>query len=160
MKFCPECGLKLIYDINNTDRKRTCKCGYIDWDNWVNIGVVTVAFNNNNEFAMVTLKGNEEDKITFPGGFREMGETLEEGAAREFFEETGYKVENLELFRVYTYDDKRLIWVAFIGTIGDGEFVENAETKCMKFYSKDNQPPEEAFRGPLTRRLFFETIGE
>lgn len=157
MKFCPECGIELG-ELLNEVKKKSCKCGFIDWDNWVNIGVVTVAYNENKEFAMVTLKGNEENKITFPGGFREMGESLEEAAAREYFEETGYEINNLELFRVYTYDEKRLIWVAFRGELGKGEFIENTETKAINFHSKDNLPNEDYLRGPLTRRLYKEII--
>jgi mutator protein MutT len=39
----------------------------------------------------------------FPGGQLEHGETPEEGARREIMEETGLKVEGLELFRTWTY---------------------------------------------------------
>jgi mutator protein MutT len=39
----------------------------------------------------------------FPGGQLEHGETPEDGARREIMEETGLKVEGLELFRTWAY---------------------------------------------------------
>jgi len=158
MKFCPECGNILKDKIIDEKVIKACNCGFIDWDNWVNIGVVVVAYNENNEFAMVTLKGEEENKITFPGGYRGLGESLEQAAEREFFEETGHKVNNLELFKVYTNDEKRLIWVVFKGKIGEGTFIENSETKEIQFYSVENPPNKKKLRGPLTESLLSDVI--
>ena len=90
MNYCPNCGNVLIKTtIDETLVNKCKKCNFIDWDNWVNISWVVVAYNKNDEFLMVILKGKEEGKITFPGGYRNLGETLEEAAKREFYEETG-----------------------------------------------------------------------
>jgi mutator protein MutT len=40
----------------------------------------------------------------FPGGQLEHGETPEDGARREIMEETGLEVQDLELFRAWTYE--------------------------------------------------------
>ena len=43
-----------------------------------------------------------EGKLEFPGGFMEPGETIEEACVREAMEETGLKVEPIEILGVYT----------------------------------------------------------
>jgi ADP-ribose pyrophosphatase YjhB (NUDIX family) len=40
-------------------------------------------------------------KWTIPAGFLEIGETVEEGAIRETYEEAGAKVENLKPYALY-----------------------------------------------------------
>ncbi|WP_017415243.1 NUDIX hydrolase [Clostridium tunisiense] len=105
MKFCPDCGALLKEHLEDKQVIKKCNCGFTDWDNWVNVAVVVACYNSKKEFVMVRLKGNEKGKVTFPGGYRDLGETLEDAAKREFFEETGYAIDNLNLFKVYTRDD-------------------------------------------------------
>lgn len=47
----------------------------------------------------------DEDSWCIPGGMMELGETFEETAKREVFEETGLAVEQLELFGIYSGED-------------------------------------------------------
>lgn len=154
MEYCPECGKKLIYKTVDGMRRKACDCGFVDWDNWVNVAVATVAFNDKNEFLMVRLKN--ENKLTFPGGYRDLGETLKEAAIREMREESGFKAYDLKLINAYTMDSKRLIWIAFKAKLGDGKFAENDETYEANLYSKSNMPPESELRGPLTVMLMGE----
>lgn len=44
----------------------------------------------------------DEDNWCIPGGLMEIGETFEETAKREAFEETGLRVMNLHLFGIYS----------------------------------------------------------
>ncbi|MEG0259091.1 MAG: NUDIX domain-containing protein [Lysinibacillus sp.] len=46
--------------------------------------------------------------VEFPGGKLEPGETLEEAAVREVFEETGVRVRSLQWFAEYVVHDDRL----------------------------------------------------
>ena len=119
----------------------------------MNVAAVVVAYNDNAEFAMVRMKDQEAGTLSFPQGFRELGETITQTAQREFLEETGYQVENLELYDIYTSDPKRLIWIIYTGTMGKGNFRENAETSELLFYSKACPPAFDNLRGHLTKRL-------
>ncbi|UII56634.1 NUDIX hydrolase [Cytobacillus spongiae] len=46
----------------------------------------------------------DEDNWCIPGGMLEIGETFEEAAKRETFEETGLRVSELNLFGIYSGD--------------------------------------------------------
>jgi NADH pyrophosphatase NudC (nudix superfamily) len=159
MKFCPNCGTVLTDAIiDETNVKKCKKCNYIDWNNWINISCVVVAYNENNEFLMVMLKGKEAGKITFPGGYRNLGETLEKAAIREFYEETGMIINQLELFNTYTKDEQRLVWVVYKAKLDVINFVENDEVSEIFFVSVENQINKEQLRGKLTEQLFYDLI--
>ena len=160
MEYCPICGLKLEpVEVENHKIKK-CSCGYIDWDNWVNLSAVSVPFNDEGQFMMVHLKGKSKGKITFPGGFRNLGESLEEAAIRECYEESGYDIGSLELYKIYTKDELRLVWVVFKAKIKGGSFIENNETEKIAFYSLDNLPDTSSLRGNLTKQLLDDLIKE
>lgn len=160
MEYCPICGLKLEpVEVENYKIKK-CSCGYIDWDNWVNLSAVSVPFNDEGQFMMVHLKGKSKGKITFPGGFRNLGESIEEAAIRECYEESGYDIGSLELYKIYTKDELRLVWVVFKAKIKGGSFIENNETEKIAFYSLDNLPDTSSLRGNLTKQLLDDLIKE
>ncbi len=158
MNYCPNCGKILVESFKDNQNIKTCTCGYIDFNNWVFVSCVVCAFNEKNEFLMVRLKGKEEGKITFPGGFRNLGESLEDAAKREFNEETGYEIDTPHLFKAYTRDDLRLVFMAYTAHIVGGEFKENSETSEVIFYSKQNPPLFHELRGNLTTEVVLEMI--
>ncbi len=81
-----------------------------------------------------------------PGGFVELGETLETAVAREVLEETGMRVEDLEQFRAYS-DPARdarhhIITMVFTGRAA-GEPLGADDAAAAAFY------PLDALPGPL-----------
>ena len=154
MKYCPECSALLEpRNIDQKQRLACARCNFIDWDNWMNVAVVVVAYNEQKEFAMVRMKSQQSGTLTFPQGFRELGETLEEAAQREFLEEAGFHIHDLSLHDIYVDDTKRLLWISFTAQLGTGEFRENEETSELVFFSSANPPAKETLRGHLTQRL-------
>lgn len=155
MHFCPRCGHPLKTAIIDQASVKQCdNCQYIDWNNWVNVSSVVVAFTNNNEFILVKLKGKEAGKLTFPGGYRDLGETLEAAAIREFREETGMQIHKLELFKTYTKDEQRLVWIVYKAQLDQIKFIENDEVSELVLVSKDKPVQKEQLRGILTEKLY------
>lgn len=154
MNYCPNCGNKLNLNTANNQTLNSCiSCGYIDWNNWVNVSCVVAAYTKDNELLVVKLKGKEEGKITLPGGYRELGETLIEAAKREFYEETGMIVNNLKLFKMYTKDEQRLIWITYKGKVEKQEFIENDEVSEVMYIKNINEINSNNLRGELTQKL-------
>nr|WP_312667445.1 NUDIX hydrolase [Tissierella praeacuta] len=93
----------------------------------------------------------DNDLWAVPGGAVELGETVEETATREVFEETGLKVGNLKLLGIYSGEDTyykypngdEVYWItiAFISNEFEGELrPDNYESKECKFFSVDELP--------------------
>jgi uncharacterized protein len=83
-----------------------------------------------------------------PGGFIEVGETAEQAATREAFEETGLDVELVELFHVYS-DPQRdprqhTLSIVFIAR-ADGDPVGGDDDAEARVFSEFDLPSEIAF---------------
>ncbi len=105
-RFCPVCGSKRFI-VNNFKSKRCEDCGFTYYANPCS---ATAAFivNDKNEMLVVRrAKEPAKGTLDLPGGFCDMGETVEEGMRREIEEETGLKVQDIKyLFsspNVYQY---------------------------------------------------------
>ncbi len=105
-KFCPVCGSSRFV-INNFKSKCCEDCGFIYYANPCS---ATAAFIVNDRQEMLVVRRAKEPAkgtLDLPGGFCDMGETVEEGMIREIEEETGLQVHDIQyLFsspNVYQY---------------------------------------------------------
>ena len=90
-EYCPMCGSH--HFVENSKASKKCEnCGFELFMNpsSANVAIIT----NSKGEILVERRRNEPAKGTLdlPGGFAELGETAEEGVAREVMEETGLKV--------------------------------------------------------------------
>lgn len=116
---------------------------------------VTIVFNKNNE--VLLEKRADDGFFDFPGGGVDEGETFEEAAIRELYEETGLIAKNLKLFKVYegdiTYykypngDEVYGIDHIFIVDEFEGEFKPQLEeVSSLEFYPIDKFPQKMSIR--------------
>ena len=81
---------------------------------------------------------------SFPSGFVDAGEVVEEAAARECREETGLEVSIEKLLGVYSTAGERVIFLAFAGTAVGGRL--EAGEECIEVgVFPPNALPELAF---------------
>jgi 8-oxo-dGTP pyrophosphatase MutT (NUDIX family) len=102
------------------------------------------------EGKVLMLHRTDNDCWCFPGGSIELGEKVEDAAQREAFEETGLKVEELELFDIfsgeelyYKYlngDEVYNIDMVFMTSKYYGEANKNDESKGFKFFMVNELP--------------------
>lgn len=107
-------------------------------------------FNNKGEVLLQQRTDNK--KWGIPGGSMELGESFEETARREVFEEVNLKVNKLEIFNIYSGEDLHYIYpnghevyIASCMYICKNDYtgelkLDPVETKDAKFYSLSTLP--------------------
>lgn len=117
--------------------------------NEIGITVDSVIFyqEKSNLFVLLVKRGKDPYKgsWSFPGGFLNADETLEDGAKRELEEETGLKIKNLyqvKTFGAINRDPRgRTISVAFYGEVFQMENVEgNDDAEKAEWFNIDKVP--------------------
>ena len=105
-QYCPVCGCH-EFAVNNFKSKKCVQCGFTYYANPCSATAAFIV--DDHRHLLVVRRGKEPAKGTLdlPGGFCDMGETVEEGMIREIREETGLEVDHIEyLFsspNVYEY---------------------------------------------------------
>ncbi|WP_368659614.1 NUDIX hydrolase (plasmid) [Metabacillus halosaccharovorans] len=115
------------------------------------IMVVSGAFVFDKKNRVLMQKRSDNGQWGFPGGFMELGETVQDTARREVYEETGLQLGELELFGIYSGpeydktfsngDQVSLVLISFICKQYQGKLVEsNEESIQNKFFSLEELP--------------------
>jgi ADP-ribose pyrophosphatase YjhB (NUDIX family) len=149
--FCLQCGTGLE-DRHQEDRARpTCPaCGFIYYlDPKVAVAVVL----GNADGVLLGRRGIDpaSGKWSFPAGYVNRGEVLEEAAAREVWEELGLEVRLTGLVGVYSERDSPVVLVVYAGE-AEGELQpDGREVVEVKRFPLDQLPEDLAF--PHDRRV-------
>ena len=90
-EYCPKCGSH-HFVANGATSKKCENCGF---EYFMNPSASNVAIIKNAKGEILVERRKQEPAkgtLDLPGGFTQIGETSEEGLAREVMEETGLKV--------------------------------------------------------------------
>jgi len=124
---CPNCG-----GIHYLDPKLAA-CAIIE----INGGVVLVKRSINPGRGLWVI----------PGGFVDRGEPVPEAMVREVAEETGLKVEPIELFGLYSYPGETVAVAVYLARVLSGDLIAGDESSAAGLFGPDEIPWEElAFR--------------
>jgi len=88
---CPACGSSQ-FEVSSFKSKRCAACGF---EYFLNPSAATAAFILNGRGELLVERRREEPArgtLDLPGGFCDIGETVEEGIRREVMEETGLRL--------------------------------------------------------------------
>ena len=93
-KFCPVCG-SARFEVHNFKSKKCRDCGFTYYANPCSATAAFIV--NDRDELLVVRRAKEPAKgpLDLPGGFVDMGETVEEGMRREIKEETGLDVKDI-----------------------------------------------------------------
>ena len=77
---------------------------------------------------------------TYPGGFMENGESVVEAAARESWEETGAKSDDLQLHSVCALKRSNQVYMVYRGELKDGQASPGLESSAIGLYEESEIP--------------------
>lgn len=161
MNFCSNCGHKISFgEIPDDNRPRFhCEnCGTIHYQN---PKIVTGCLPIWKDKVLLCRRAIEPRKgfWNVPGGYMENGETIEEGAKREVWEEALAKVNITSLHLVYDIPQINQVYVHFLGDLVNGEFGIGEESTEVRLFREDEIPWKEiAFSSSKrTLQLYFES---
>lgn len=148
MKFCPQCGAKLVEKLVDKRKRLVCEaCGFIFYINPKVAAGVLVEDNGQ----VVLVRRGVAPRVGYwglPSGFAEYDETIEETAIRECMEETGLEVELNELLGVYSFTSGvhgRGVLILYSAHIMGGELKAGDDASEVSFFAPDELPREIAF---------------
>ncbi len=139
-RFCHRCAAPMAAQLHEGRTRPVCTaCGAVFFlDPKVVAGVIIEI-----EGKIVMLRRKLEPGIgkwTFPAGFVDRGEVLEDAAAREVREETGLKVEITGLVGLYSRKGDANILAVFAGNAVGGELVAGVEAQEVGLFPLDSLP--------------------
>lgn len=144
INYCAHCGSDEIEkkDVDGRERAVCLSCGRVYYRNPIPsiVGVSII-----DKELLLVKRGVEPDigSWCLPGGFMEMGETTEEAVKRELFEETGVKVEPVDIITIDTtiggfYGD--VVVVAYEIELESKDFVPGDDALDVQYFQYDKLP--------------------
>jgi len=140
-RFCPQCGTPLRRRVAFGRRRLLCsQCGYVHFsDPKVAVGVLA-----ERRGRLLLVRRNHEPHLgewSFPSGYVDAGEVLEEAALRETKEETGLDVRIQRLLGAYSARGDRVIFIAYAARVVAGRIRVGPECQAVRFFPPDALPP-------------------
>ena len=149
IKHCKVCGGAAVYSVpadDNRERATCTLCGRVHYENPLNVVGTVPAWGDQ----VLLCRRNIEPRHglwTLPAGFMELGETVEQGAARETEEEAGAHFELQGLITVLSVVRVGQVHLYFRARLLDTVFAPGPETIEAQLFAEDEIPWDElAFR--------------
>ena len=150
LKHCSRCGTALIFGAVADDHRDRLVCPSCGWITYVNPRLVVTALPITESGQIVLIRRGIEPAVgawAQPGGFLEIDETVNEGAIRETFEETGLLIEPGEVIGLYSRLEAAVVVLVFEARILGGAFRLSPEaTEIVAFEPEAIPWPEIAFK--------------
>ncbi|WP_252180491.1 NUDIX hydrolase [Endozoicomonas sp. 4G] len=155
MNFCSDCGAKVSKKIPSGDNRLrdVCdSCGKIHYQNPLIVAGCLPVF----EGKVLLCKRSIEPRSgywTLPGGFMELGETLEQAALRETMEEAGAEVTLQSLYTLFNIVHVGQLSVFFLAHLDKPEFSAGEESEAVALFSEEEIPWEQLAFNTVSRTL-------
>jgi ADP-ribose pyrophosphatase YjhB (NUDIX family) len=139
-RFCPRCG-----QLADIAYPRSIACPHCGYAAYFNPKPVAAAIPVDDEDRVILLRRGfdpGQGRWTFPGGFVDLGESVEEAARRETDEELGIAIELGRLVGVYSRAEDRVVLIVFLAR-ALGEPHTTPEATEVRPFAKTELPWDE-----------------
>ena len=140
VRFCPRCGQPA-----DVEYPRFMSCPHCGYGAYYNPKPVAAAIPATPDGRIILLRrGFDPGKglWTFPGGFVDLGETVEEAARREAREEIQVSIELGALVGVYSREEERVVLIVYAAKTGE-EPQTTDEALEVRAFAPDEIPWDE-----------------
>ena len=149
MNFCSDCGAAVTKRIPAHDDRPRFVCDSCGAIHYQNPQMVVGALPESGGRILLCRRAIDpaRDKWTLPAGYLENSETLEEGAARETLEESGYLISNLKPYAVASIPRINQVYFIFRCCLSEQAAAPGSESSEVRLFDPDAVPwPDIAFR--------------
>jgi ADP-ribose pyrophosphatase YjhB (NUDIX family) len=139
-RFCPRCG-----EPAEIDFPRSIACSHCGYAAYFNPKPVAAAIPVDDAGRVILLRRGFDPgrgRWTFPGGFVDLGESVEEAARRETDEELGMAIELGRLVGVYSRAEERVVLIVFLAR-ALGEPKTTPEAPEVRAFARNELPWDE-----------------
>lgn len=137
-RFCPCCGSKMEWPSSGWGRQCPV-CGEKRYP--VSNACAIVLVRRNHELLMVHKPEWVDGRYSLPSGFMELGESLEECAAREVREETGIEIQHLQYVGSQNWPFPSQLMAGFTAEYAGGDIrISTSELTDARWFSLNNLP--------------------
>lgn len=145
MNFCSRCGNSVIRKIPDGDDRERFVCENCDTIHYQNPRIVAGCLVTHGDRVLLCRRAIEPryGYWTLPAGFMENGETLEECASRETWEEAQAKVELHGLYTIFSLPYINQVYQLFRGKLLEETFATGPESLEVALFSEDEIPWDE-----------------
>lgn len=157
MKFCTSCGNSVSLKIPEGDDRERFVCTGCDLIHYSNPRVIVGCVPVYEGRVLLCKRAIEPRKNywTLPAGFMENGETTQQGAARETWEEARARVSQLDLYRVFDVPYISQVYMFYRCELDQGEFGVGPESLETALYTQEEIPWDE-----IAFPVVYETLRE
>jgi len=145
LNYCSHCGsADLQIRVPEHDNVQRIICGNCQTVHYDNPKIIVSCIPVKDDKILLCKRAIEpaKGKWTIPGGYMENGETAEEGAARETWEEAHAKVEIQRLHTLYSLPTVNQVYVIFLGKL-ISDFSAGPESLEVALFSEEEIPWDE-----------------
>lgn len=153
MKFCSECGQSVTARVPDGDTRSRFVCDHCQTIHYQNPRIVAGCLAVHGQQVLLCRRAIEPRRgyWTLPAGFMENGETTEEAALRETWEEARATLQQQELYMLFNLPHINQVYMFFRGDLADLDFSAGEESLEVKLFHEHEIPWDE---------LAFPTVGK
>ncbi len=142
MKFCSTCGASVRLRIPDGDSRERFVCTSCQTIHYQNPKIVAGSIPEWGDQVLLCRRAIEPryGLWTLPAGFMENGETTEQAAIRETWEEAGARIEIVNLYSVFSIPHISQVYMLFRGHLIDGVYQPGDESLECELFSAQTLP--------------------
>ena len=142
MNFCSHCGAKITLIVPEGDDRERHVCPECSTIHYQNPKIITGCLPVHENKVLLCKRAIEPRSglWTLPAGFMENGESVEQGALRESWEEARVTLKNQVLYQVFSLPHISQVYVFYLAELANLDYAPGPESLAVELFSLSDIP--------------------